>query len=161
MEFDTIPKPPFEPIAELDGRTEWGDGKENLENYIKEAVNSAWLPPDDPRAPHILGEHDGYQIVRFNYHKSSDGEFEQSPRAVLATAIFYGEQPDHQGQGDDDYLHGVQLSIDENGQPVIPDEINDDTAKNFARNSIWGLAQGGLIDAKTGKILPADQLPDA
>jgi hypothetical protein len=159
-EFDTSPTPPFGAVADLDARANGGDTEDTalLKLFIQDTIVRSWLPQDDPRAPRILAEHDGYQVVQFNYHKSKDGELETEPRIVRVTAVFRGEHPDHVGQGEDLYLHGAQISVDEDGKLVIPDDLDDDNAKNFALNSIWGLADGELTDAKTGVKTPADEL---
>jgi hypothetical protein len=151
-EFNTTTPPPFEPVAELDARAEDDTERQaNLKQYLSDIIDESWLPPDDPHAPRVLTEIDGHQVMQFNYHKSKDGEFETEPRVIMATAVFRGEHPEHSGQGEDNYLHGVQLDVDENGQLVIPENFDDSNAKNFAANSIWGLAQGHLVDAKTGE----------
>ena len=106
----------------------------------------------------ILGYYEGkYPIARFLYYKTNnEGELETIPRIILVTGIYHGEHPGHRGQGEDDYLHGVQINdpSDETGEKLV-DVMTSETipgnTKNFAFKSVYAVGKT-VTDARTGHI---------
>jgi hypothetical protein len=74
----------------------------------------------------------------------------------MVTGIYCGEHPDHKGQGEDNYLHGVQVNDqnDESGERIVivmDSEVVANNTKSFALRSISS-ENGTLVDARTGII---------
>jgi hypothetical protein len=56
----------------------------------------------DPEAP-------GNWVVSFLYHKLKDGRLETEESVIVLRGVGFGVHPDHYGQGESEYLRGIDI----------------------------------------------------